>query len=128
LSADRTSVPSPGDQGGTQVDYDIRSPEGGLRQQVDAYLAGVQQYLDLTISSGRGHRVAVRLFPNRDTVHQDTARANLVHIFGGTCYRLVDAEVTGPALICSGRVNLEVTTAPLETGKLHVLFEKGDPL
>lgn len=128
LSADRTAAPSPGNQGEKQVDYDIRAPDGGLRREVDDYLEGAREYLDLQISSGRGHRAEVRVFPDRQTVRRDTGRHDLVHLYAATCYQLVDGEITGSALMCSGRINTQVTSAPLETGKLNILFEEGDPL
>jgi hypothetical protein len=59
---------------------------------------------------------------------QDSKRKDLFHIFGATCYPLVDGEETGPGIMCSGFVNTQVTIAPLQTGKLQLLFTEGDPL
>lgn len=130
MRADRTAAPSPGNQGeDKQVEYDIRAPAGGLRREVEAFIGDDERrYFDLTISLGPGHRKTVRVFPDRDMVHRDSTRQDLIHLFAATCFEVVDGEMTGPGLMCSGYVNLQVTHAPLETGKLRILFTEGDQL
>ncbi|HKX73684.1 MAG TPA: hypothetical protein VJM32_06700 [Candidatus Saccharimonadales bacterium] len=130
MSADRTSASSSGNQGeDTQISYDIRAPVGGLRDAVQALIGNdARRFIDLAISSGPGHRAEVRVYPHADMLHPDSTREDLFHIFGATCYPLVDGKETGPGISCSGYVNTQVTIAPLETGKLRLLFTEGDPL
>lgn len=129
MSADRTAATPPALVGDArQVNYDIRAPDGGLRPAVEAYLSGSVQFIDMTISSGPGHLVSVRVYPERDKVRADSRRNGLVHIFAATAFRLEDGDEVGPPLMASGRVNLQVTHAPLEAGKLGLLFNEGDPL
>jgi hypothetical protein len=130
LSADRTSASSSDNQGeDTQISYDIRAPDGGLRKAVQDFIDDdARRFIDLAISSGPGHRVEVRVYPHTDMLHPDSKREDLYHLFGATCYQLVDGQETGPGINCSGYVNTQVTIAPLETGKLRLLFTEGDPL
>lgn len=129
MSADRTTASSPVTQGDVQVDYDVRAPEGGLRQLVEEFLSDDQRhYIDLTVSKGRGHFVTIRVFPDRGSIVRHSQTPDLVFFHGGTCYVVQDGELTGRALTCSGRVNLEVTIRNAEAGKVGILHTKGESL
>lgn len=132
MSADRTAaapLPAPLGNGPSQVDYNVRAPAGGLRQLVEAFLADPHiRFIDFDLSTGRGKFATVRVFPDRDMIVRSTTTPDLVFFHSGICYVVVDGEETGPALTCSGNVNLEVTIGKATAGSFGILHTQGETL
>lgn len=118
--------PSTMKDGRRQQEYDIRAPEGGMRAAINNFESGTVEYIDLVISKRRGQFIHVRIFRMRSLVRWDTRRPMLFRIDGGECAQIADNEVITPLRPCSGWINTEVTTSPLPTGKLSILFNQGE--
>lgn len=110
---------------GTQVDYDIRAPEGGLRTALEAFLPRDPHteptglYIDVTVSLRRGHTRVVRIYPARLMSRWGKEMPDVFFFDEGDCVLL--GNEAGPTWSCSGRINTQVTN-PTETGKLGILF------